>query len=340
MTRFALLALALIAAAVCSRPAQANWTLCNDTSFVIEVAVSYPDRGRRVTEGWTKILPGACAIARAGELERGNHHFFGRASTAHHGGRREWAGATPLCVDSAEFSLAGEANCEEVGFETRTFVEVPIDADEWTTTLVEPADWDSEDARTAGLQRLLIDNGYAVRRVDGFEGRRTRSALAAFVRDRGLQGVVDQDELILALEEAAIEKIDQVGLRLCNRASATVWTAIARREGEGWESRGWWPLEIDSCAKVINETIDETDALYVYAGLRETEVSPDRPLSSADESFCLADTRFSIVGRENCQARGYSVGRFATLVPTGRGALTVEFQDADFISVGNQGLRR
>jgi uncharacterized membrane protein len=141
---------------------------------------------------------------------------------------------------------------------------------------------------------------------------------------------VPQDfDLIDLLENAALQRQDEAGLKLCNRAPALVWAAIALRNDEGWESRGWWPLRPDECAKVLDEPLDQ-EAYYVYASLTDPESEEDLPLASASEAFCLAPTRFAIIGREACERRGYQEGRFATVLARERPFATLEFSPADF----------
>lgn len=342
-----LLALTLLSAAACAllgAPAAAQWEVCNHTSFIADVAIAYPEGERRVTEGWTRIRPAGCAQVRRTPLTPGMHYLYARSSPAHRGGMREWAAHVPLCVDARDFSLAGDAACEDLGFETRFFIEVPIDASTHKSTLVEPElkavnmVTPMERIRIAGIQRLLSDNGLYDRAIDGYTGRRTTQAISGFVASEGLSETPSDDELIDRLEAAALRRSDEQGLKLCNRAEDMVWTAIAMRNGESWESRGWWSLGPDECAKVIDEALDQP-AYYVYAAIHDPETDEDLPLHAAQEAFCLAPTRFAILGREACARRGYSEGQFATVLARDRPAATLEFSTSDFESPG-AALRR
>ncbi len=335
------LLLGLITALGLGAPAAAQWTVCNESSYIAEVAVAYPEGDNKVTEGWTRVRPGECQIARRTALTPGVHHLYARSSPAHRGGLREWSGVTPLCVDEGDFSIAGDAVCEDLGFETRFFMEVPIDGTARRTALVDP-DFESENlpradmggvdmtsVRLAGIQRLLTDTGYYDRAIDGFTGIRTTRSIEQFVADQQLRSTPSDFELIDLLESAALLRADEVGLKLCNRTDTLVWTAIAQRAEEEWESRGWWPLGPDECAKVLNEALTQ-EAYYVYAAMGDPETQTDRPLAAADEPFCLAPTRFAILGRESCAGRGYDEGRFATVLTRDRPFATLEFTDADF----------
>ncbi|MGD2134183.1 MAG: DUF1036 domain-containing protein [Maricaulaceae bacterium] len=355
MRRAAFAVLAPLLAAVLPAPAWAQWSICNETSYVIEVATSSPEAERQVTEGWTRVRPGDCEIARD-ELTSGLHHIYARSSAAHRGGLREWSGQTPLCVDTRDFSLAGDAACEDLGFETRYFLEEPIEGTEHTSTMVEPTleklhpDYgsrvlgdplipgDPERLRVAGIQRLLSDTGFYTRAIDGYPGRRTDQAISAFLSAAGLSNTPPDPELIDMLETAALQRSDEAGLKLCNRAEATVWTAVAMRAEESWESRGWWPLGPDECAKVLDTPLTQA-AYYVYAAIEGEAGGEDRPLAAAQEAFCLAPTRFAILGRGDCEVRGFEEGRFLTVLSRERPAATLEFSESDFEDAG-AALRR
>jgi len=320
-----------------SAPAAAQWTICNETSYVAEVAIAYSEGERRVTEGWTRVRPGDCQVARRVPLTPGMHYLYARSSTAHRGGLREWSSTIPLCVDARDFSLAGDAACEDLGFETRFFLEVPIDGEVHESSLVEPhlravnRATVVERVRISGIQRLLTDNGLYDRVIDGYTGRRTNRAIQAFVASEGLTERPEDFELIDRLEAAALRRSDEVGLKLCNRAEAPVWAAIAMRHDNSWESRGWWSLGPNECAKVIDVALDQP-AYYVYAAIQDEDTGEDYPLATAQEGFCLAPTRFAILGRERCVRRGYNEGRFATVLARDRPSATLEFNTSDFES--------
>jgi uncharacterized membrane protein len=58
------IALALLVLGLMSPPAQAALTLCNRTSYILYAATSAIQSPRSDTEGWTRIAPGECQIAR------------------------------------------------------------------------------------------------------------------------------------------------------------------------------------------------------------------------------------------------------------------------------------
>ncbi len=310
---------------------QTGWQVCNETSFVLEAATGRPDGRAILVQGWTRLRPGECRAAVGAPLARGTHYLYARTSSAHRGGRRQWGGDARLCVDPRDqFSIENPPNCSVSGYEERRFRRVQINKREsWRTSFSEATTYTLTRARAVGLQRLLADAGYEIgegRR--GADPRRIAQAIAQFRAAARLSANATEDQLIDALETAARRRADQVGLTLCNRASGRMWTAVARRRGEGWESRGWWQLAPGGCVRTVDEVLIQ-EAYYVYASL-ETDEGP-RLLAAGGESFCTSPSRFAILGRETCEGRHYNTALFTRILRRDRTGLAVDFQDRDFL---------
>jgi len=58
--------------------------------------------------------------------------------------------------------------------------------------LAEDSEYDDEQARLAGIQRLLVIAGYDAAPIDGVDGPKTQAALTAFLKSRGLTADVVQ----------------------------------------------------------------------------------------------------------------------------------------------------
>jgi uncharacterized membrane protein len=309
--------------------ARANWEMCNHTSYIAEVATSSVEQAKRITEGWKRLRPGECRIVQPGPLVPGEYMFYARSSRAHEGALQRWNGKRDACIDDGDFSIAGEADCEEVGFQTRGFMAISINKPVWRTTLSEPADFDKSQARTAGLQRLLRDNGYSIRTIDGASGRDTIRQGRSFLQEVGLPLTTPENDIIDKLEERARQLREPQGLTLCNKASRRVWTAVALRRADSFESRGWWALEAGDCAKVISEAL-RSGPYFIYASREEEGGRPETKLAAATEPFCTGETSFSIPGRENCPRRGFLEQNFMPLVSDGKEGRTLTFTDRDF----------
>lgn len=316
------------------RPASNGWQVCNETSYVLETASGRPDGRAILVQGWVRLRPGECRLAVAAPLARGTHYLYARTSAAHRGGRRQWGGDATLCVDpTSSFAIENPPHCANMGLEERRFRRVQINKrDTWRTSFAEANPYTLARARAAGLQRLLQDAGYETREGrGGVDPRRIAAAVAQFRSAARLPANASEDQLVDALETAARRRADQLGLTLCNRTRGRVWTAIARRRGEGWESRGWWMLGPGGCVRTFDETLLQ-EVYYVHATLMTEE--GDRLLAAGGEPFCTSSARFAILGRENCDARYYDTALFTPISTRGKSGLVVEFEERDFLAFG------
>jgi len=306
-----------------------GWTVCNKTSFIAEAAIGRPDGSAVIVEGWLRLRPGECRVALPGPLEPGAHFLFARSSDAHRGGRREWGGEWSLCIDSlGSFSAESPPDCAAMGLEERGFRPVMIERrTRWRTDLDETSGYTLERARIAGLQRLLADAGVDEVKVDGFSGRRLSQAIGRFINQNKLDLDENAPTLPDVLEVAARRRAGSIGLTVCNRTRQPMWTAIARRRLEGWESRGWWRISPDSCMRPIDEPLIRSQH-FVFAEM-ESDDGPRR-LARAEADFCIGKSRFVVPGREKCAERGYTAAGFVAIEAPEREGQIVEFFERDF----------
>lgn len=318
------------------RAAPQGWSLCNDTSYVLEAATGRPDGRAILVQGWVRLRPGECQVAVGAPLTRGTHYLFARTSQAHRGGRRQWGGDANVCVEPANnFTIENPPQCEAVGYETRRFRQVNINRrDTWRTSFAEATPYTSQRAQAAGLQRLLIDAGYEIREGrSGVDPRQVAAALAQFRSAARIAPNTSMPGYIDALETAARRRSSQLGLTLCNRTNARLWTAVARRRGDGWESRGWWPLGPGGCARTIDEALLQ-ESYFIHATMESED--GDRVLASGGEAFCVSPARFAVLGRERCAERYYDTAYFTRIASTGRPGLVVEFSEREFLPAGER----
>jgi len=198
------------------------------------------------------------------------------------------------------------------------------------------------------MQRLLKDSGYKITRIDGLPGRRTTRTLSTFKKENELAKDVDDNTLIDALAETAKTKQAEIGLEVCNNSSNRIWTAIATREDGDWKSRGWWTIEQGACLRTLTKTLQGTEAHYyalaenITEGEDGQEIGPDKRLRSVAATpaqFCVAEAKFSALGREYCAEAGYAVANFRP-VPTDNDGIRVTLTDQDFAVPSAVGLRQ
>ncbi len=306
-----------------------GWTVCNQTSRIIETATGRPSGSNVIVEGWRRVRPGECRVIMQAPLQKGPHFLYGRSSRAHRGGTTEWTGDYQFCVDAqGSFSVESPPNCVAMGLEPRKFKPVLIESKtRWTTTLRETEKWTMTTAKAAGIQRLLDDAGVESGKIDGYIGRRTRRAVATFLKSKKLPDDPDDFKLMDYLEQVAIERARNLGLTICNRTKERAWTAIGRRRGEGWESRGWWPIDAGGCARVVDNALLATPH-YIFAEI-ESDAGLKR-LYGGQEKFCISRSHFAILGKEDCEKKFYNSATFVETNTPEEGRLVFELFDRDF----------
>jgi uncharacterized membrane protein len=93
-------------------------------------------------------------------------------------------------------------------------------------------------------------------------------------------------------------------LKLCNSTSSRIGVAIGYKDKDGWTSEGWWNVDSQSCALLIQDKL-RARFYYVYAfdydkGGEWGGVIP----------MCTNDVEFTIKGIDNCDGRGFKKSGF------------------------------
>jgi len=316
-----------------------DWRICNQTSYVLRIASAYVRDGGVKASGWRDLNSGACLSETP--PKDSPRFLYAQSAPIHQGDIREWAGAVELCTSDADFLSDAASDCADTGI-SRKFL--AVDPAEAQTDLIEPSEF-GDKAETAGLQRLLKDAGYKISRIDGVSGRRTSRTIRAFKEDKSLPRSASTPELFSALIETAQSQKDSVGLEICNDSSTRIWSALATRHQGGWQSRGWWDIEPNTCAKPYNAPLDGTEA-HIFALQENTDEAgkslPDRHLrtvSTVPSQFCIAEAKFSARGREFCAENGYNIANFRP-VTTENDGTKITLTDTDFAEANPAGLRR
>ncbi|PHS22964.1 MAG: hypothetical protein COA85_10480 [Robiginitomaculum sp.] len=313
--------------------------VCNETSYIIYMATGIPEGKHTRTEGWVRLRPGQCRVVMPAPFSDKPYYAYGHSSEVHAGGRQQWGGARALCVDdTGNFSLDGKDDCAALGLRTHNFNVIDVHPPNGgRTVLAEPAGYGKR-AELAGIQRLLSDNGYPMRTIDGYDGRRTRSAIRKFLVSRKIKSRPEPGGLIDALETAARENLVKTGLRVCNKTPLPVWTAYGRRKGRSWESRGWWKIAPRACTALLSGLVKDK-SIYLYAGIMERDT--ERPLLMADENYCVSEILFAITGKNKCALRGYEERPFRRYKNESGKGMTINLAPEDFAKVDVlAGLRR
>ena len=125
-------ALGLLAAS----PARADFSICNQTLDVVNVAIGHVVFGDFTTEGWWTIGSNACVPVIRGELAV--RHIFVYATDVF--GQPLLEGTVPMCLTDDKFTISpGTDSCWARGYREEKFFDVDtLDQSEWRLFLTEP----------------------------------------------------------------------------------------------------------------------------------------------------------------------------------------------------------
>jgi uncharacterized membrane protein len=203
--RLALAALMLAAAVPLAR---ADYRLCNRTGYILDAALAIETEGATATQGWFRVLPGACSVVLAGAAP-GERYFVHTRTPAFYGERPEAADISRMfCVLPEDFLLPGATGCGKTRGALVGFSEVVAErtARSATAVLTDGTAASLDGARKAAIQRLAAIAGYDPGPADGVYRAKTLAALTRFQTARGLADAgLMSDALVEALYEAAVQ---------------------------------------------------------------------------------------------------------------------------------------
>ncbi len=310
--RYAAFALLLSAGfAFLTTPAHASYRYCNATSYSLDSAIGYETEAGWQSQGWFRLLPGACETVLQDSIDQETYFVFARSIDAHSGGTKYFSGSDRFCTAPGDFHVDGRTNCASRGFDNFDFTRVETRTGrDWTTTFSEPTTYSLKRAEVAGVQRLLRDINAGIRQIDGLSGNRTTSAITAFQQSNNLRadGRITP-ALFAALTERAEQRQAVTGLSICNTTDYLVWAAVGYESGEEFTSSGWIRIEPARCEKAIKGELLQRH-YYSYAeavdagGLVARRHGQDL-VWAGNHTFCTKGTRFEIEGRATCSQRGF-----------------------------------
>lgn len=134
--RSALFAGAFLVILFASCPARAEFTVCNQTLDVVNLAIGQEIDDAFQTEGWWTVGANQCAEVIREELP--NRFIYVYANDVF--GQPILNGTTEMCVGQARFVIRGIESCWQRGHKAVKFFEVDTQAVErWTLFLTSPA---------------------------------------------------------------------------------------------------------------------------------------------------------------------------------------------------------
>src|SRR4029077_9096245 len=157
--------------------ARADLKLCNRMSYVIEAAIGIDDKSSTATRGWFRIDPAACRVVVQGTLTADRILLNARALPVYGASPIPQNGGDTLCVAPDNFVIAAARQCRP-GKPPPAFAQIlPSKAEDGNLVayLAEDSEYDDEQARLAGVQRLLVIAGFDAAPIDGVDGPKTQA---------------------------------------------------------------------------------------------------------------------------------------------------------------------
>lgn len=314
-------------------PVRADLQLCNKTSYILDLALGVADKGATATRGWFRVDPGQCRTVAQGTLQADQLYLHARALDLYGPPPLPQSGHIDLCVAEHNFVLAGATACAVKSGRMVRFAAVkPSALDQDVAAYVgEAADYELDQARLAGIQRLLAMAGYDANPIDGIEGKKTEAAMALFLKAANLtaeaaKGADFFDTLVAAAKSTA----DGIGFSWCNDTEHTVMAALGVDDKGTVVTRGWYKLEPRSCLKP--DLGGQPSRVYSFA---EAVDGDGQVLRRADQlivwggttPLCTRNVRFEISDHSDCLGRGLNATGFSPVDLAGKPGATVHLRE-------------
>jgi uncharacterized membrane protein len=305
-------------------PAHADLKICNRMSYVVEAAIGIDDKSATATRGWFRIDPAMCRVVAQGTLTADRILLNARALAVYGSSPILQNGSDTLCVASDNFVIAAARQCR-AGQTPVPFTQIsPTRADDGNLAayLAEDSEYDDEQARLAGIQRLLAIAGFDASPIDGVDGPKTQAALAAFLKSRGLSPDFVQSPNFFTTMIEAVQAPSSTGLTWCNDTPHKVMAAVATDDGKTVVSRGWYRIEPGKC--LHPDVTGQPKRIFSFAEAvdanNRTIRFKDKPLNWGGEmQLCTRESKFEISEQSECGTRGLNPTGFAAVDLSGGG---------------------
>ena len=322
---------ALLLIVVAAAPARAELLLCNRTSYVVEAAIGLENRVGVTTRGWFHIEPGQCRNVVDGPLDTELVYVHASTPAVYGAAPLPQTGHADLCVGERDFTIVSARGCRSGQRPVRFTAVKPADTGKGPAAkLAEEADYTDEQARLAGIQRLLVISGFDANPIDGVQGAKTEAALTAFLRDRKLPAnAATLPDFFNVLLEAA-QSPEGAGFAWCNETKLSVMAALGIVEMGAIVTRGWYRIEPGKCVRP--DVRGDPRRLYTYAEAVDEHgflvKRGEQPLAwGGDIPLCTREGKFELNDHKDCAARGLMSAPFAAIDVAGRNSTTVRFKE-------------
>jgi uncharacterized membrane protein len=315
---------AVVSLLLSSLPALADLKLCNRMSYVVEAAIGIDDKAATATRGWFRIDPATCRVVAQGTLHADRILLNARALAVYGASPIPQNGSDTLCVAQGNFVIAAARQCRSGQTPTQFTQITPTRTEDGNLVayLAEDSEYDDEQARLAGIQRLLVIAGYDAAPIDGVDGPKTQAALAAFLKGRGLAADVVGSANFFTTMIDAMQSPSATGLTWCNDTPHRIMAAVATDDGKSVVSRGWYRIEAGKC---LHPDISGTPKqVFSFAEAVDAENRTvklkDKPLNwGGTTQLCTRENKFETNEQGDCSSRGFAATGFVAVDLSGGG---------------------
>ena len=312
-----------------SAPAFADLKICNRMSYVVEAAIGIDDKAATATRGWFRIDPATCRVVVQGTLTADRILLNARALGVYGASPIPQNGNDMLCVAQENFVIAAARQCRS-GQTQAPFTQItPTQGDDGNLVayLAEDSEYDDEQARLAGIQRLLVIAGYDVGAIDGVDGPKTQTALAAFLKSRGLSSELVGSPNFFKIMVDAAQTPSTTGLTWCNDTPHKVMAAVATDDGKSVTSRGWYRIDPKTC--LHPDVSGQPKQIFSFAEAVDADNRAiklkDKHLNwGGDKKLCTGENKLERNEQTDCGTRGFAATGFG-VVDMSSGGKTLRF---------------
>jgi uncharacterized membrane protein len=337
-TRINITLVSVAALIALTQPARADLQICSRMSYVVEAAIAIEDKGVAATRGWFRIDPGQCRTVIQGTPPGETLYLHARALPVYGGSPLPQTGHANFCVGNDTFVLPASQSCNRSGQRIARFTAVKPNETEkgLVAYLAEEAEYDNEQARDAGIQRLLAIAGYDGGPIDGVRGAKTDTALAQFIADNKLENTAAGRADFFDALMAAAQKPNAAGFAWCNETRNMVMAALGFEDQGAVITRGWYRVAPGKCLRP--DLTGKPRRLYSFGEAVGSDGLPlkdaERPAGQAAQSLswggstilCTRNVKFELSDHKDCSGSGLTATGFATVELAGSSGTTVQFK--------------
>src|SRR6185295_15937686 len=305
-------------------PARADLQICSRMSYVVEAAIAIEDKGAAATRGWFRIDPRQCRTVIQGTPNGETLYLHARALPVYGGSPLPQAGHANFCVGADTFVLPASQSCNRAGQRIDRFTAVkPTETEKGLTTyLAEDAEYTDEQARDAGIQRLLVIAGYDANPIHGVRNAKTDTALSQFIADNKLENTAAGRSDFFDVLMAAAQKPNAAGFAWCNETRNVVMAALGFEDQGSLVTRGWYRVAPGKCLRP--DLTGKPQRLYSFG---EAVGADGQPMKSGARAaswggasiLCTRDVKFELSDHQDCAGKGLTSTGFASVERAGTG---------------------